>query len=420
MIGTQRSAVVSTLRKPHYDLEIPEYPIRDQQRALELITAIYSEAKEKHFDDVLRYLETDVYSSSDGDDRGFTISDTLEDGETPIDPDVQVILLDLIRRRNGDHYVIGGNRLQPAVRESAAYGDSFWQLAIERDGSEYAVTDTLKMPCWEMFRCESDTGYLERFEQRRRLLEIDPDFAFPPVKMIHFRYRRRGLYGQSIFGGCMTYRADYNRARSNLAKVTNDTGSTPYSFDFPEGTTREQKLQFKDVFEQSLSDGVTTGIYLDPGMGVTRLGADVPNFEPLINNKKSLEYGLVPAGFPIWLIPGMDTTGARDISGAPERAYIRLINDFRAVISEGIRKAGDIELYLKLGPDGYQEKVVEKGYSIVWPKLAVLTNQGTQADIPETDADGITELEAESIRRNHRSSLPTEWLHKSFSSNGHG
>lgn len=410
MIGTQRSAVVSTYRWPTWDQELVEYPIRDQERAKLLINAIYGENREKIFDDVLRYIESDVFSSSDGDDRGFTISQTLDDGETPVNPDVYVIATELIRRRNGDHFVIGGTRFQRAVREAAGYGDSFWQLAIERDGDTYAVTDTLKMPCWEMFRCESDTGELLRFEQRRRLFEINPDFQFPPIKIIHFRYRQRGIYGQSLFSGCLTYRADHDRARRNLAKVTNDTGSNPYIFRMPEGTTKEQKTQFKQAIDQALNDGTVTALYPDHGIEVDRLGADVPNFEPLIEDKKTIRHNLIPGGFPVWLIPGMDNTGARDISGGPERAYARMINDFRAMLTTGIRQAIDIELYLKLGPDVYQREVVEKGYTVVWPKIATLNAQGQ----PEMDAEGEQELENETngLRYTEQGSIDTKWLYR--------
>ena len=412
MIGTQRSAVVSTFRETNYDQEFIEYPIRDQQRAMLLIDAIYGTGREKIFDDVLRYLEADVFSSSDGDDRGFTIADTLEDGETPVDPDVQAIALDVIRRRNGDHFVVGGTRLQAAVRELAGYGDSFWQLALERDEGSYAVTDTLKMPCWEMFRVESNTGGLVQFEQRRRLLEPHPEFVFPAIKILHFRHRRRGLYGQSLFDGCLQNRARYGRANDNLAKVANDTGSTPYDFEYPESFTPQQQKQFKEKWEQKTADGAVTAIWRPPGMSVNRLGSNVPNFEPLIEYSKHLEFGLLPAGFPVWLIPGMETTGARDISGAPERAYARLINDFRAIISEGVRKAIDIELFLKLGPDAYQAKVADMGYSIVWPKITVSDSQGNPAIDEETDETGVQDLDADVASNGN--ATPTEWLHREF------
>ncbi|MEM6436757.1 MAG: hypothetical protein AAF773_23330, partial [Cyanobacteria bacterium P01_D01_bin.115] len=266
MIGTQRSAVVSTMRDYSYDQEIVEYPIRDQQRAMLLIEAIYGARRESVFDDVLRFIESDVFSSGDGDDRGFTIADTLEDGETPVDADVKRITLEAIRRRNGDHYVIGGNRFQPAVREALGYGDSFWQLAIERDGSTYAVADTLKMPCWEMFRIESDTGQLIQFEQRRRLMEPNPEFVFPAIKIIHFRYRRRGLYGQSLFDGRLQDRAQYRTAKHNLGKATNDTGSQPYRFVFPENWDEVTQQQFKEAWDQKTQDGVITAIFNPHGM----------------------------------------------------------------------------------------------------------------------------------------------------------
>ncbi|MEM9116873.1 MAG: hypothetical protein AAGD09_03210 [Cyanobacteria bacterium P01_F01_bin.56] len=414
MIGNQRSAVVSAYRHVHYDQEHSEYPIRDHKRALLLMDSIYGTEREKIFNDVLSIAESATFSSADGDDRGFTIGDFLQDGKTPVDPNVKTIALEVIRRRNGDHFVIGGSRLQPAVREFLGYGDSFWQLGIERDGNGYAVIDSLKMPCWEMFRKESDTGQLIQFEQRRRLMEAQPSFVFPAIKILHFRYRKRGLYGQSIFDGSLIKRARYQSSESNLDKVTNDTGSTPYDFEYPDGFTSEQQEQFKEKWDQKTKDGTVTAIWRPPGMKVNRLGSDVPNFGPLINYSRHLEYGLLPAGFPMWLIPGMETKGARDISGAPERAYVRMVNDFRAVLTDGIRKAIDIELFLKLGPDEYQAKVMDMGYSIVWPKITIPDRAGNPAVDEESDAVGIDDLDA-STNGNGQRSAPTEYLHREFS-----
>ena len=182
----------------------------------------------------------------------------------------------------------------------------------------------------------------------------------------------------------------------------------------PEGTQPEQKLQFKQTIEQAFNDGTVTALYPDYGIEVNRLGADVPNFEPLIEDKKTIRHSLVPGGFPIWLIPGMDNTGARDISGGPERAYARMINDFRAMLTTGIRQAIDIELYLKLGPDVYQREVVEKGYTVVWPKIAVLNGQGMAQETPETDGEGVQELEGDTnqLRYTDQGSINTKWLYQ--------
>jgi hypothetical protein len=84
---------------------------------------------------------------------------------------------------------------------------------------------------------------------------------------------------------------------------------------------------------------------------------------------------------------------------------------FAAFCQRAFVKRFDIELFLKLGPDAYEEKVSKMGYSILWPKITIPDRSGNPSVDEETDAAGIEELDAST----NGHSMPTEWLHREFS-----
>lgn len=399
LTGSQRPAAVTYqhTQQPEWAEEIIEVPIRNRLVARELIEGV---AWTKEWSDVLDYATRDTFSSPDGDDIGFTIADTLDDNKTPVDPSVKAILLELIARRNGSDYVIGGTRLKRAIREIVGYGDSFWNIGIAKDGTgSYGVSSSLKLPCWEMFRVEDNQGRLERFEQRRSLHSESAYAVFAPPSIIHFRYNQQGLYGQSIFQRSLQSRARRDRSQANLAKTANDVGANPIVHRMPDGFTPEQKAAYKQAVEERQKDGVITNLYVDNDADARRLSesSGSGSFDSLISYDKGLRSELIPAGFPVWLIPGMDTKGAREISGAPERAYARMRNDWCQALSQGIRQVCDIELVLKLGFDRYLELMKKGGYRIVWPKWTIYDGTAP-ADDDEANATGIQDLDQDNLK----------------------
>ena len=67
---------------------------------------------------------------------------------------------------------------------------------------------------------------------------------------------------------------------------------------------------------------------------------------------------------PPWML-GFPGIGAREISGGPERAYARLINDFRQSLSTGFKQIFNLELALQ----GYPREKWQ--YRIIWPRFYV-------------------------------------------------
>lgn len=397
LVGSQRPLATRNLglatSRRDYDLEIREFPIRDAALARELIeiTQYCVEARS-----VLSYLARDVFSSSDGDDQGFTVSPTLDDNETPVDSEVKDIILDLLSRKNGGDYVLGGGFLKKAVRNAVGYGDCFIEFSIDKEGigrNDYCVSNSIYLPTWEMFRCEDDRGQLLGFEQRRRLQDPDP-VGFHPLSVIHLRYEQAFLYGQSIF---MQSREDWARLKDatfDLANAMRAIGCNPTLHFLPESADESYRIAYKDNYQQMLTDGMVTDLFLLAGSDVRKISNVNPDLKTLIDNVNFLRSRILPPGFPIWMIPGLDTTGAADISGQPARAYSRLRNDICSMIAEGAKQIIDIELVLKLGWD----KFLEVGkYRLVFPRFLVTEHQATQGmpgEDDESNTKGISDLDS--------------------------
>lgn len=381
LTGSQRPIArnlgLSTRRD--YDLEIRESPIRDAQLARELIemTTWCVEARS-----VLSYLARDVFSSSDGDDMGFSVSDTLDDNETAIHPQTKDIILDLLRRRNGGDYVIGGNFLKKAVRQAVGWGDSFVEISIDKEGigRDYCVSNSIYLPTWEMFRVEDDRGQLLGFQQRRRLQDPDP-IQFHPLSVMHLRYEQNYLYGSSIFGQSIEDWVRLKDAASDLSSAMRAVGCNPSLHIMPEGADEEYRKAYKANYEEMELSGIVTHLFLMHGADVRKMANINPDLKTLIDNFMLWRTRILPPGFPIWLMPGLDTTGAKDISGQPARAYARMRNDICSMVAESVRQIIDIEIVLKKGFDWY----LENGkYRLVFPKFLISEHQATQG-MPTSD-----------------------------------
>ncbi len=387
--GSQRSRTNSIgLSQRNYDMEIREIPVRDAGNAQQLIEMRTWCPEIKG---VLGYLRRDVFSSADGDDIGWTVADTLDDNTTKINPNTKSIILDLIQRRNGTDRVIGGNKLKRAAKIAAGDGDCFLELAIEREGisrGDYCVSKSMYLPTWETFRCETDQGELLGFEQRKRMSEPDP-IQFHPLKVVHFRYDQESLYGQSIFQASIP---DWKRLKDavfDLSAAMRSVGCNPNLHIMQEGSTEEDKESYKEDYGALLDDGIPTDLFLMPGADVKKLGNLNPDLKTLIDNVTIYRTRLIPPGFPVWMFPGLDSTGASDISGQPAKAYARLRNDLCGTIAEGIRQVIDIELVLKLGWD---EFVRSGQYRIVFPRFVVDYYQGQVLEGDESNEIGIEDL----------------------------
>lgn len=400
LTGSQRplSQIYASILRS-YDTEIPESAIRNPDKGKELIELVNWNYEARHCLDI---AIDDVFASPDGDDLGWTISDWVDKHQTiAINPDVKMILTDLINRKESiDQWVIGGDKLSKALRQALGYGDSFLEIGIQKDGKSYGVSNLLYLPTWEMFRRESDQGYLEGFDQRRFMSARGDNPEFDPCQIVHIRNDRQFLYGTSIFAQSLQAWGNLKQATLALAQASISLGVNPTLHILPPEMDERERQIYIQSYQNRQLDGIITDLYLWNNSDMKKLQNDFPNLQPLINTCNYWKYQIIPAGYPVWFFPGLDNTGAREISGEPARKYGRMRHSWCAMLSKAIKQICDTELVLRMGYDWY----LENGhYRIEWPIWQMdqsgLINNGQEGN----DGQGIgdtttTENQTERLR----------------------
>jgi hypothetical protein len=397
--GSQRSLSEILTTRTNYNLEIEEYPIREPKMARTLLEMgrycyeVYHSAE---------MATEDCFSSSDGDDQGWTIADTLEGGETPVNPDLYAIAMDLkARMQDGDEYVIGGDRLKTALEKTLVNGDCFLNLGFEKDGisKNYCIARTLFLPSWDCFRLETDKGELQGFEQRKYLTPSSTDsILFNPNQIIHFRRKRRTLYGQSWFQPAMPEWIELKKAREKLITAATQA-LAPTVHKTPVGWTEDQRNEYRRKIEDKRTGNT---IMLDifahktskDGNGdidIERLKGDFPDLSQHIDNVLFWKRQMIPAGVPDYYF-GTGRSGAtKEISKEPARRYARMRNNWCASLTKGIKKAIDLEIRLAKGDEWFYENARNQ-YRIIWPRWDI-DSQGSTPIQETKNPKGMEDLD---------------------------
>jgi hypothetical protein len=361
-------------KENRFDLEISEVPLRDAARARELIELRDWCPETATAVDI--YLH-DVPSSADGDDQGFGIPDD-DRYKQPVDQRV----LDITRAAAERLWTPSNTEM--AIDRLLYYGDYFAELDFRLRGDRQ-INAMMFLPTWEMFRVEPQ-GTLQGFEQRRYLSD-SAAIQFPPIKIVHGRYRRNNLYGRSLFLECLEDWSRLKDAAFDLAEATRDIGVNPTIHTMPEGTDKDYKDAYKDEHEMALADGIMAHYYLMKGHELRKLSETYPDLKALID---SLDFWrkriAMKAGIPLYLM-GMEASGAKDISGQPALAYARRVNKIRMVLSEGIKQTLNTELLLK----GIPQELWT--YRLVWPRISVNVMGANQADVNLGEDEDIADTD---------------------------
>ena len=383
----------ASLQERFYDQEIPdEIPVRNNKQARQL--------QEMFCDGGL--LETAVceivdscVASSDGDDRGWVISDTVLD--RPIKPEVQFILSRLYEE------VIGGAKLNGAIFQMLQYGDAFGSIGLDFAPNRLGRIATLEwLPPFEMFRIEKEeklpSGGVNKetyFEQRRYLSDEYLN-QMPFWSIVHFRFRHKGKkYGNALFSGdaCYRYWRSLRDAESDLAIASRNVGVTPLEHIFPANYSQDRMKAYRNEIARKRSqDGIITDYFLPEGGkigGVAGIGGDLSGLINAVDHWRKVL--ATQSRVPVYLL-GVKTEGAQDLSQQPALAYARLLNSLRADVTVGIRHLCDLELMLH----GLDPRNPENGYEILWPKIVInsfeefLSDESDQIPDTEDTTDPIT------------------------------
>lgn len=359
-----------------YDLEISEYPVRDSERARELIE-ICEYCPEAAA--AIEWIVGDCLSSQDGDDQGFRVADTLVD-ESPVNPDVYRIASDCLTR------AFPATAAEMALERLTSWGDAFAELAIDERRNE--VQGVMFLPTWELFRIEPQ-GELLGFQQRRSLSDSNP-IPFVPLKVVHWRYRRKTLYGRGLFYESGEDWANLRQATRDLAAAAIAVGINPNVHELGEGADKEYLEAYRAGQRDQRMDGVITDYYLLPGEKISKLATVNPDLTALAETVLTWRSRIVmKSGVPPYLL-GLPTVGAREIAGQPALAYARRINRIRGCLTEGIIQI----LHTELGLKGIDPSLWLNKLRITYPKIVV----NTFDEAPGADENPGSGADTESLK----------------------
>ena len=334
----------------------------------------------------LWHASRDTFASADGDEQGFKVCDTLKDGVTPVNPDLKAIATELLNRQTFDHHVIGGERLKRGLENALCMGDAFIELAIEKEGiskNDYCVSDSLYLPTWEMFVVSTPQGKILQYEQRRSLTSKDPDYTFYPFKIVHLCHHQYRKYGRSLWSGEESLKAWKNlkNATDALARGAIELGYNPTIHQSASFSKAETRQEYVDRHEQRKAQGIVTDLYISNNSQISKLANVNPNLKPLVDNVLHHRYAMIPAGYPTYYYPGLDTSTnrAKEISNQPALNYSRIRHDNCALVAKAAKQVINLELVLRLGYDRYLELQKNGGYRLQFPAWRITPYQKESA-----------------------------------------
>ena len=356
--------------KKEWGLEITEHPVRSPEVAIPLIEMgdICHEVRS-----CIDAAIQDVFTDDDGDVvNAFWISDYLDKEETqPIHPETKQIIDNLLKRKQDDCFVIGGDRLEEELHELLLFGNCFLEIGVGEDSNgEYYVERLLKLPTWEMFRIESDQGVLQKFSQRKYLARNEESsIDFIPKKIIHTRYTKKGLYGESPFKPSIPYWENLKEAVLNLVIACRSAAIVPTVHRYPKSFSPKKQKEYREYVEQREKiEKIITNWFIEPEMEILKLTNTNPSLTPLLEDVNHWRSMMFLPGMPPYFFQGVKSQKARDISGGPDRRYSRLRQHWCSLLSSIIRRVIETEIILKKGQAWFDK---HGSYRIQWNKLVL-------------------------------------------------
>lgn len=347
-VGTDQSDIGR-----NFDLEIREPIVRSPDIARPLVEMIEfcPEASAAIIE-----IRGSVLSSDDGDDMGFTIADEVATGVN-VEPEIKKLLDRVVDE------VLGGTNSELAIERMLEWGDAFAGIGVNTKLMQ--IDRMVYLPTWEMFRIEDNQSRLLGYEQRRFL--TDHRELFHPLTICHWRFRRKMLYGRSLFAESVKANdwEHLKQATEDLAAAARSIGINPNVHRLPDGCDDEYATAYRTQYEEAKRRGTVTDFYLMPTADVAKVGNLNPDLTALANTVLLWRQRIAMSSrVPNYLL-GIHNAGAKDIAGQPALGYARFINSIRRNLTEGIRQICDLELALHGIP---KERWL---YAIKYPRIGV-------------------------------------------------
>lgn len=390
----------SPRRRTLRHLDIPEYPLRptllsnDSSRSL-IEMATWS----NEFSTCLRLLSQNVFQEETGEIKSWSLR-----SNSALDSYTVGLVNDLQYRYCGKDEVLGGEILEAAVRQMMAYGDSFMELAIDKDGlGGYAISESLYLPTFSIFIEEDEHGRIVAYRQQERLEPSDTDRVWrgsDVARILHFKAPGPGRYGLTPALPQIDVWEDLKDAVADLADAARGSAVLPNLHVMPGDKGGNYKNQYRAEYEEMRSQGIVTDLFLSHGADVRKLAAATPTLKPLVDHFVQLRYRMILPGVPVFLIPGLglEQGASKELGGQPALAYGRLISSIRSYLAKQIVWAIGVEVSLNKGVDFW--KAQRPFVELEWPKFITQEMPGLQPTqkAEEVAQEKFVQLNGTSVR----------------------
>ena len=358
-------------------LDIPEIPLRPimfdhgaSRSLLEMTSWSYE------FSTCLRLLAQNTFQNEHGGVESWSLAPN-----TGLDSYTTGLIKDLQNRYCGKDELLGGEILETAVCQLMGYGDSFMELAIERDGSSYTISQTMYLPSFSTFIEEDEHGNLLQYRQQERFEPGDSDRVWRGTdlaRILHFRAPGPGRYGYPPGLSQIEVWQDIKDAIADLVDAARSSAILPNLHIMPEDKGANYKNLYRAEYEETKAMGIVTDLYLSHGAKVEKLAAATPTLKPLIDHYLQLRYRMCLPGCPIFLIPGLglEQGASKELGGQPALAYGRLISTVRSYLAKQIIWAIGVEVTLNKGYDFWKQE--RPKVRLEWPKFITQEMPGLQ------------------------------------------
>lgn len=364
--------------------DLPETPVRptygDLSLSYELLEMYYWCYEYRHAIDA---IAADCFQQVDGEVGSWYVPEELSDG-TKVNPEILLIAKELATGRNGKNLILGGDFLVRAAIEALAFGDSFVELGINKIGGKWDIVSSQYLPTFSMFLDQDQQSETLSCVQRTRLTPSGDDVEFAPLKILHFKYKSRGLYGNALgFPSTEPWRK-FKDASIALETAARDVGIVPWLHIMPEGKTVDYKNDYMQRHESMTSSGILPNLYLMNGADVRKAANESGNsLKPLMDYWLQLRFQCIPPRTPVWMFPGLSNTdgGAKDLNGQPALTYARFVAEIRSMIGEQVRWAICVKYALRFG------KWDNPPFDVKWPHWVLTPLSNYAQEIKRDDQD---------------------------------
>ena len=340
----------------------------------------------------VRILAQNVFQHEDGRIESWKIKTTFIDPADGIEkplppdkmphPDIIKMSEELADRRCGKRHVLGGERLVDHAFNCFGYGDSFLELSIQSDSlGGYVIADSLSLPTWSTFVETDEAGHVIEYRQQSDITPRDSDRIwqnYDVARMLHFKYDDKGRYGwPATFTQIEAWRG-YKSTAAALEEAA-ISSYNPLLHIMPPTRDSNYKAAYRAEYEGLLELGLISNLYLEAEAQVKRAEAATPTIKPLLDAYDVAKMSLVPAGIPLWLIPGLGSSqsaSSKEMAGQPALTYARLVSHLRSILAQEIVFSIGLEVTLSRGYDFWVEN--RRNVEVSFPKWTTMMVPGLQ------------------------------------------